>query len=338
MSNPCNQLLPIENPNLSELFRPGGLSELLSRIEAEARSIVPDTSTDKGRKAIASTAARVARSKTYIDGLGKDFVADLKRTTSAVDAERKLARDRLDALKAEVRKPLTDWENAELARVSRHKIEIATIEARAVGAEGLTSAQIAERIEGVIEAYQVHGEWDEFEPEADAAHKKALDALNGALERAKRTEAEQVELAKLRAEAAEREQREVAERAAREQKEREERIAAEAEARARIAAEQAKQAEIDRANQDRIDAERRAAQAEERATMAAKQERERAEAEAAARKAEDDRRAADVEHRRATNAAAVEAIISASEITETQARNIVAAIARGDVPAIHIRY
>ncbi len=39
----------------------------------------PDIDTRKGRKAIASLAAKVARSKTYLDGLGKDLVAGWKR-------------------------------------------------------------------------------------------------------------------------------------------------------------------------------------------------------------------------------------------------------------------
>lgn len=350
-----NELIPIQQPDLPALFSPGGLSDLLDRIEADAKAIVPDTSTAKGRKAIASVAAKVASSKVYIDGLGKDFVAGLKAQAAVVDAERKIARDRLDRLKAEVRQPLTDWEEAELARVRRHQVAIETLKACSAGIDGLSSAQIVDRIEEAGETYQVHGDWDEFESAADAAHAETIRALTEALERAKHREAEQAELARLRAESIEREKREAVERAAREQKEREERIAREAEERAkaqaeaaakaeaekaeraRIAAEQARQAEIERANQERIDAERRAAQAEERARMAAEQERARADAEAAAKQADDDLRAADVEHRRAVNSKAVSALIDAG-IAQSVARDVITAIARGDIPNVTIRY
>ena len=108
-----NDLIPLENPNVPALFTPGGLSEILSKIEEDALALVPDLSTAKGRDAIASTAARVARSKTYLDGLGKDYVAQLKDLPRKIDAERKAMRDRLDALRDKVRAPLTEWEEAE---------------------------------------------------------------------------------------------------------------------------------------------------------------------------------------------------------------------------------
>lgn len=58
-------LIPIENPNPAVLFAPLGLNEILERIATEARALVPDLRTKKGRDAIASNAANVARAKTY---------------------------------------------------------------------------------------------------------------------------------------------------------------------------------------------------------------------------------------------------------------------------------
>ena len=69
--NAHTDLIPIENPQPAALFVPGGLDSILARIEADARALVPDVGTVKGRKEIASTAAKVARSKTYLDDLGK---------------------------------------------------------------------------------------------------------------------------------------------------------------------------------------------------------------------------------------------------------------------------
>ncbi|MDX9896843.1 MAG: hypothetical protein RBS34_15445, partial [Desulfofustis sp.] len=94
------------------------LDRLLDRIEQEALSLVPDVSTAKGRGEIKSLAYKVAQSKTALDNAGKQLVAEAKQKLAAVDAERKKARDRLDALKAQVRQPLTEWEQAEDRRVA----------------------------------------------------------------------------------------------------------------------------------------------------------------------------------------------------------------------------
>ena len=55
-------------------------------------------------------AYKVAQTKTYLDGLGKDLVAELKEIPKLIDANRKTVRDRLDELKAKARQPLTDYE------------------------------------------------------------------------------------------------------------------------------------------------------------------------------------------------------------------------------------
>ena len=97
------------------------LEAVLTEIETAARSIAPgDVNTKAGREAISSLAYKIARSKTFLDDkLGKPLVRDWKAKAAAVDKLRKLARDRLDALKAEVRQPLTDYEQAEADRQAR---------------------------------------------------------------------------------------------------------------------------------------------------------------------------------------------------------------------------
>ncbi|EGT6367902.1 cell envelope biogenesis protein TolA, partial [Escherichia coli] len=52
-------------------------------------SFVPDITTAKGRKEIAYLAYKVAQTKTYLDGLGKDLVAELKEIPKLIDANRK---------------------------------------------------------------------------------------------------------------------------------------------------------------------------------------------------------------------------------------------------------
>lgn len=110
------------------VFAPGGVQDILHKITREVRSAQTDISTKAGREAVASLAYKVARSKTALDEMGKTLVADWKSRSAAVDAERRTIREKLDELKDEVRKPLTDWENAEKQRINTHELAIAAIE------------------------------------------------------------------------------------------------------------------------------------------------------------------------------------------------------------------
>ncbi len=116
-----NELVVIPEKAIA-VYQCDKIESLISDIEKEARSIVPDLTTDKGRKSIASLARKVSTSKVTLDGMGKDLVSDWKDKSKAVDAERRIVRDRLDALRDEIRKPLTDWEEAE-KEAARIKLE-----------------------------------------------------------------------------------------------------------------------------------------------------------------------------------------------------------------------
>ena len=72
-------------------------------------------------------AYKVARSKTTLDDIGKELVAGWKDQAKEVDANRKLARETLDALKIKVRKPLTDWEEKEAKRIEGIELKMEKI-------------------------------------------------------------------------------------------------------------------------------------------------------------------------------------------------------------------
>ena len=118
-----NEIVP------ADVFKKGGINPILDAIRAEVEGIVPDTTTAKGRNAIASLAHKVAKSKTLIDKMGKNLADGLNAQLKPINAERKLARDQLDTLKEEIRHPLTDWEaeqkriaDDEAARVAAEKL------------------------------------------------------------------------------------------------------------------------------------------------------------------------------------------------------------------------
>src|SRR3546814_249076 len=137
-----SNLLPIDQINAVDVFTSGGLDSLLGRIRAEVSNVIADVSTDAGRKFVASQAYKVARSKTAIDDAGKELVAGWKKQSAVVDAERKRARDTLDALRDEVRKPLTEWEESEKAKEAAL---LAEVQAKRLAEEAARIAELERR-------------------------------------------------------------------------------------------------------------------------------------------------------------------------------------------------
>lgn len=327
-------LVVIEKKNAMAVFTNNDqLDPLIELIEKEARSLVPDVTTKKGRDAIASMAHKVARSKTYIDNAGKDLVAELKALPKQIDESRRVVRERLDALKDEVRRPLTEWE-AEQARIAAEK------------------AAEEERMR--IEAEQ-KAALEALRKQVEVDHEMAL-LMNDAFDREqaeKKAEAERQRIAreeeiarqaeeKAKREAAEKAQREIDAAAAREReailaKERAERERIEAQQRAeREQREAAERAE--REKQAAVEAERRKAQEEADRIRREAEQREQARLAEEKRKAEEEaRRAADVEHRRGINTAAVQALIDQG-IPYEWAKACIIAVALGKVPATTIKY
>jgi hypothetical protein len=262
-----------EGRDLAVIFRASDqMDALIGRIEAEVRSHAPDVTTAKGRKAIASLAYKVAQSKTALDEAGKALNEAARLQINAVDAERRKLRDRLDALKDEARAPLTAWEKAEEERVQKLKDRLEKVRtAHTMLPEGATAEQIAALLSRV-EAMAIDDTWAEFVADAARYKDQAVATLRNMQAEATRREAQEAELARLRAEA---EARAEADR---------QRAEAEAAEAARVAAEKAeaeRRARIDREKQEA--AARAAAEAEARAKAEA--DRLVAEAKAAADRA-----------------------------------------------------
>ncbi|MCO7218087.1 hypothetical protein [Halomonas sp. OfavH-34-E] len=303
----------------------------------------PTLDTAKGRQAYASMAHKIARSKTAIDNIGKELVADLKQLPKTIDAERKRWRDQLDAWRDEARGPLNEWEAAEEARKAQHQAGIERLDLLASDIPNLDSKELANCI-AEAEAMAIGEHWEEYEAEAARTKDRVLSLLREGLAKRQAYEAEQAELARLRAEAE-----------AREQKEREERIAREAEERARREAEAAAQAERDAAARREAEAkaaaerrEREHKEAIERQRREAEAERQRIEDEhrrreeerlAEERRQQDElaRRQADKEHRARINRAALEAMIDGG-MPEDCAKTAITLIAKGQIPSITINY
>lgn len=328
-------LVVIEKKNAMAVFTNNDqLDPLIEAIEKEARSLVPDVTTKKGRDAIASMAHKVARSKTYIDNAGKDLVAELKALPKQIDESRRVVRERLDALKDEVRRPLTEWE-AEQERIK---------------AEEAMNAMHAEALEMNIKFDQ------ELAAKFEADHEMAL-LMDKDIDREradKAAEAERQRIAreeeikrqaeeKAKREAAEKAQREIDAAAAREReailaKERAERERIEAQQRAeREQREAAERAE--REKQAAVEAERRKAQEEADRIRREAEQREQARLAEEKRKADEQaRREADVKHRKAVGTEIVKALLAKTSLTRDQAIEVLLAIKDGSIPHTGINY
>lgn len=328
-------LVVIEKKNAMAVFTNNDqLDPLIELIEKEARSLVPDVTTKKGRDAIASMAHKVARSKTYIDNAGKDLVAELKALPKQIDESRRVVRERLDALKDEVRRPLTEWE-AEQERIKAEEAMNA-LHAEALGMNEEFDLQRAAQIEADHEMALLMDK-DIDRERAD----KAAEAERQRIAREEEIKRQAEEKAKR--EAAEKAQREIDAAAAREReailaKERAERERIEAQQRAeREQREAAERAE--REKQAAVEAERRKAQEEADRIRREAEMREQARLAEEKRKADEQaRREADVKHRKAVGTEIVKALLANTSLTRDQAIEVLTAIKDGKIPHTGISY
>lgn len=335
MSEATGLSIVIEAKNALAVFtQPDHIESILQQVEKEVNSFVPDVSTKKGRDAIASLGLKVAKTKTYLDGLGKDLVTEYKEVPNKIDASRKTVRDRLDALKEKVLLPKLEYE-AEQERIAAE----AAYAAMWQEAHEMDASITAERL---------------VKKESD--HEMAL-LMNDAFDRDAKAKADEIErLRKAHEEfivqqAAEKAKREVEEKAKRdieaaEQRERDAKLAQErAEQTAKDAAAKAERdakelaERVEREKQDAIAAEKLKAQQEaDRVQREAKQKED-------ARLAEEKRvadeaaaRAANEAHRKTVGTAVVNGLIEHAGLTREQAIATLKALINNQIPHTNINY
>ncbi|MCU8619947.1 hypothetical protein [Klebsiella pneumoniae] len=339
------------------IYVENGLDSFLEKIRAGVNE-VPDLSTAKGRARIASLAAQVSRSKTAVEKPGRDYLKRLKEQPKVVEAELRRFVTECDQLRDEVRRPLTEWEDAEKARTEALQQRLVDLRALAdvIDTSGnyLPSADIQARI---LEAKSVvlDDSWQERAAEAGVAKDSTIQQLEASLVIAQKREHEAAELDRLRKEAEEKarlEREENIRREAAEQAKRDAEAKAQAEIDAAARRESEARAATERAEREKIEAQQKAEREAKAAAEKAEQEKNAAiaaerrhqeEAESARlaeqkRIAEEEaRRAADKEHRRSINRQAIADLIE-SGLTQEMAEKALIAIASGKVSAVSIKY
>lgn len=291
------ELALVAQPDAIKLFEDKGLDPIIGKIREEVKKHISDISTERGRKAIASLARKVASSKVRLDDLGKELVTGVKAQIATIDGERRRMRDELDSLRDETRQPLTEWENIEASRIEAHEEGLRTIASLANVPFNSPIEEITDRLEDVQSF--VKRDWQEFARRYQMASESAISQLSKLLDETKRRAEEQAELQRLQAAEAKRLQEE---RDARLQAEAAARATAEAQSRARREAEAEERRQHEAAAKAKQESEARikkieedAAKAKAEAERKAKAEREEVErkAKAAAAEAQRQHEAAD---------------------------------------------
>lgn len=354
-------------PKPAVIYTSGAAKEFVNKVKDEARAKVAtlDISTEKGRKEIASLAYSIANAKTTLDAMGKTIIEEAQATVNAVNKERKFIRDDMDALKKEIRAPLTAYEDAEKQRIADHENNISSLAVLANVPDDFTAGDIAERITRLKECVF---EWEEFEKRGSDTKKTTLDQLHLKLSARQKYEEEQRELIRLRAEQEARQKAE-SERLENERIEREKKAAVdkarlEAEEKAkleRVAVEQKAEAERKRLEKDRQDA----INAVEKAKADAKAAKEKADRDMIEQREKGEREAAEAvkrelgkiaeelrlkEHQESLrnsdkanrakihNEIKIAIMVLLSEGHEDESKAITIAIAKGEIPHIKILY
>lgn len=362
----------ISEENAPAIYVAGGLQRFVDLVKGQVLTEVPDLTTRKGRERIASLTATVSKSKKAVENPGRDYLRRLKEMPKVVEAELRDFVTKMDALRDETRRPLTEWEAAEDARIDRHNDAINRMKDLAAELGTLDAEQLQARL-SELSAFQLGEAWEEFEAEAARTKEASLNAVQAALAARQTYDGEQAELVRLRREAEERAEQdrirlaqEAAVEAERQRVAREQQAEREAAAKReqdlkdqaaaqereaenqrlqlKLQAEQAERARI-QAEADRVAAEQRAEQerqaavrrAEEAAEQARQEERRRADAAAAEIVRQQEARERDEAHRRAINRAALDAFV-AGGMTEECAKQAITLIAQRKIPNIAISY
>ena len=248
--------------------------KLYAQIKEKTDAHEPDLSTAKGRDEIASLAHKVARTKTALDKIGLQVKDDAQKTVDKVNATRKKMCDDLDALKVEVRKPLTEYEAAEKQKDDAVDAALNALADLKNIPFDATVQTLEARLESV-EKISGRNDWRGKEDKAEAL----IDACRSVLNQAKESAIERERIAEENAKL----QREKEEMAAKERADQERREQEARDLKAKEMAEQeakdAQQAKIDALEREKADAEQRAKDAEKRAQQEA-QAAERAKIEA----------------------------------------------------------
>lgn len=324
----------------------------LVQLEQDNAALVFDYESKKGNKEARSHVNSLRLTKGALERTRKAAKEESLRIGRAIDSEAKEISARIDAMITVHQAKLDEIEQREKDRVAGLQSRLSAVVNH--GADAVKSDEFKQAIFS-LETVAIDDSWQELTADVAKAKDARLVELRAMLAEAEKYEAEQAELARLRAEAEARAQKEreeaIAKAAAEKARAEAQRAIEEAERKAQAEREAAARRELElklqaeQAERRRIEAEKKAEQDRKDALAKAEADKQRAiQAEkdrvAAIAKAEAEaqaKREADKAHRAKVNRAALAAMIEGG-IAEACAKECIKLIAQGKIPAVQITY
>ena len=347
--------LPPENA--LEPYRP--FYTELAKLKQNVSTLVFDVSTKDGMKHAKSYEYTLRKSRKPMKDAHQKLKVDHLEVIRRIDSQYNDLDSKLDEIIEIVAKPIREAEAREDERVAGHQKVLDYIESLRHGIHEMSGSDLFARLD-MMAKIVIDESLEEFQATALDLYKVVVAEVGIQQQAAMKREAEEAELAALRAEKAARDQRDHEECIA---KEAADKARAETEAameRGRVAAEAAAKRDrevaearekADRARIEAAEAEAAAAienaakaqrDSEEKAAQAVRDAEERIrlarETEAAEQRLQQQKREADIAHKAAINREALEAFVTFAELNPEQAKAVVTAIALGHIPNVRIAY
>lgn len=173
------------------------IDKLIASVKAVAKAHVPDLSTATSRAKTKSVAFKVSQTKTEIIRQGKKLSEEARNLQKKVNTACNIIEEELDGIRDEVKKPVTDWEDQEAARLDALKLRFSALDAGRADAH-CPSEQI-KSVLAEIEATDIGEDWEEYQDEARLARDRAVKTLQQNLVISAQRETDALELEELRA-------------------------------------------------------------------------------------------------------------------------------------------
>ncbi len=194
----------LKSSDICDLYqRDDGPEIILGHVRYVRDSFHGDATTEAGRKAIKSMARKIASFKVRCDNERKEMVGKWKAQIKSIDQRGKYLRDELDAIRDEIRDPVTQFEDRERDRVNVLKDRVAVFLWAESNAQTMDLVELREYIATLDAIDTTTEDWQEFGEQAREAKAAVMPKIKAMLEAACSAECDRIGLERLRAEQAE---------------------------------------------------------------------------------------------------------------------------------------
>lgn len=182
-------------------FNKTNVDTLLNELQKQLDAANVDTGTKKGLDSIRSTANNIRRSKKFFTDHASKLTADLKEEIKEITSVSDYAVTRLEEIREEYRKPLTEHEEAEKLR--QNKLANAIAEITEIGVKKHSTPEEAKQALEALEGVYKPNTYEEREKDAEHAYLKAKNDLQAQVAHLEAVAEQQAEIKRMQEAAAE---------------------------------------------------------------------------------------------------------------------------------------